>query len=215
MTGPWIQTERAIGLLRTMGFEIESDEFLRRCSDFHRLCSTWNLSAKLMSRGDLETKFDEHVADSLSLVSHVRDWFGTTDGVYVDVGAGGGFPAIPIKLAFPGIPLVLVERSARKSEFLCQAVQRLGLVDVQVSQAEFPKVPLPKARRIYTARATEQPTKVDAAIVSALRLGDLYIAERVVIESVSETGVVVTELHDAFTAARIRRGKLFAVRTAN
>ncbi|MGE5814622.1 MAG: 16S rRNA (guanine(527)-N(7))-methyltransferase RsmG [Acidobacteriota bacterium] len=45
----------------------------------------------------------------------------------IDVGSGGGSPAIPLALAKPGVALVMVESKARKCAFLREALRHLGL----------------------------------------------------------------------------------------
>ena len=45
----------------------------------------------------------------------------------MDVGSGGGSPAIPLKLAVPRLSLTMVEAKARKSAFLREAIRHLGL----------------------------------------------------------------------------------------
>lgn len=54
----------------------------------------------------------------------------------IDIGSGGGSPAIPMSLARPGVRLVMVEAKARKSAFLREAVRHLG-VDATVETARF------------------------------------------------------------------------------
>lgn len=53
----------------------------------------------------------------------------------VDVGAGAGFPGLPLKIAFPGIQLTLVESVGKKAAFLRETVAALGLEQVTVLAA--------------------------------------------------------------------------------
>lgn len=53
-------------------------------------------------------------------------------GRLVDLGSGNGFPAIPLTILRPGIELVLVEASEKKSSFLWAVVRALGLKSAQV-----------------------------------------------------------------------------------
>ena len=50
----------------------------------------------------------------------------------IDVGSGGGFPAIPIKIMREDISLTLMEATGKKCEFLRAVVKELGLKDVTV-----------------------------------------------------------------------------------
>jgi 16S rRNA (guanine527-N7)-methyltransferase len=57
-------------------------------------------------------------------------------GRLIDVGSGGGSPAIPMVLAVPGLDLVMVESKARKSAFLREALRHLSVQGV-VETARF------------------------------------------------------------------------------
>ena|SRR5438128_1488552 len=49
-----------------------------------------------------------------------------------DVGSGGGFPGIPLKIIRPGLDLYLIESNVKKATFLTEVVRDLGLTDVRV-----------------------------------------------------------------------------------
>lgn len=77
----------------------------------------------------------DHLADSLVALEldHVP-W----DGAIADLGAGAGFPGLPLAIARPAARVSLVESNTRKCEFLSATVRRLGLENVEVirSRAE-------------------------------------------------------------------------------
>jgi len=50
----------------------------------------------------------------------------------LDVGAGAGFPGIPLKIMLPELRMTLVEARSRRASFLSTAVRELGLPDVAV-----------------------------------------------------------------------------------
>jgi 16S rRNA (guanine527-N7)-methyltransferase len=45
----------------------------------------------------------------------------------LDLGSGGGLPGLVVAQHWPGASLVLLDASARRTDFLCRAVERLGL----------------------------------------------------------------------------------------
>jgi 16S rRNA (guanine527-N7)-methyltransferase len=49
-----------------------------------------------------------------------------------DVGSGGGFPGIPLKIIRPELDLYLIESNIRKATFLTEVVRDLGLTNVRV-----------------------------------------------------------------------------------
>jgi 16S rRNA (guanine527-N7)-methyltransferase len=55
----------------------------------------------------------------------------------VDIGSGGGSPAIPLKIAAPIQALWMVESKARKSAFLREAVRQLSLAGARVESGRF------------------------------------------------------------------------------
>ena len=50
----------------------------------------------------------------------------------LDIGAGAGFPGVPLKIAFPQLKLMLVDSVGKKTGFLGHVVEELGLEDVEV-----------------------------------------------------------------------------------
>lgn len=201
------KAEEAIGLLRA---EVDlPDDLLTRFAEYRTLCSTWNLSAKLMSPTDLRERFDEHLADCLGLVPYVNSHLARhPESTLVDVGAGGGLPGLVIALAMRLLPVWEIERSETKCLFLRQAVARLGLDKARILQGNFPGIALPAGPIIYTARATEASATVDRAIAEKIRSHDLYLAQRDVTQLV---GVMVRPLEDAFSAGGLRRGVLNSI----
>ena len=72
----------------------------------------------------------KHFLDSLTIYPAVG---GLEPGWRVlDIGAGAGFPGMPLKLAFPEIQVVLMESAAKKSRFLEELRDRLEIPGVEV-----------------------------------------------------------------------------------
>ena len=63
------------------------------------------------------------------------------DRLAIDIGSGGGSPALPLKIACPWLRYVLVESRERKCAFLREAVRELGLRDVEVFAGRFEDLP--------------------------------------------------------------------------
>lgn len=60
----------------------------------------------------------------------------------IDVGSGAGLPGIPLGIARPDVGIVLVEPMLRRTEFLREMIEQLGLTNVSVvrGRAEEPAV---------------------------------------------------------------------------
>lgn len=102
-------------------FETYRDELLR-----------WNRGTNLTAITDPVEIEIRHFLDSLTLLKalDVRDT--TTDLNLLDVGAGAGFPGIPLKVILSDARLVLLEATGKKAAFLSHVVRLLGLKDTTV-----------------------------------------------------------------------------------
>lgn len=101
---------------------------------FARLLAKWNRVQNLVSRETLSAVWTRHVADSLQLLRLLDDAH-----VILDLGSGGGFPALPLAVALKGsdVTFLLVEPNARKVSFLRTVARELGLaVSVEGRRAE-------------------------------------------------------------------------------
>ena len=72
-----------------------------------------------------------HVLDALSVLPHLPDESGRPHLRLLDVGSGGGVPAIPLAIARPGWRVVALDSSHKKGAFLQQAVIELSLSNVE------------------------------------------------------------------------------------
>lgn len=141
------------------------------------LIRNWNDFASLVSDGDLGGRLYGHVADSLALLPFLCDINGS-EQIYLDIGSGGGFPAIPLRFALPDLHCALVERSSRKVSFLKKVVGGCNLSLVDVILGDFPgAVSSYSGVGIITARSVEKPKLLGPLVASFMRPGSTYLCE--------------------------------------
>ena len=115
-----------------------SPDFYEKAIVFHEQVSTWNTYASLVSKGDLNDGLWGHTIDSLTLLPYLP--LDCSQYMYVDVGTGGGFPAIPILLTKPGFRMTyLFERNKKKATYLRKLLRVLEVADVEVIDESFPE----------------------------------------------------------------------------
>lgn len=91
---------------------------------FAALLLKWNKTQNLVSRETVGNLWPRHIADSLQVLPLLRD----SDRTVLDLGSGGGFPAIPLAIARKGeIAPILVEPTGKKASFLKTVGRELGL----------------------------------------------------------------------------------------
>lgn len=120
--------------LRKKGIEL-TDEQMRQFDAYYHLLVDWNTRMNLTAITDKEDVYGKHFYDSITAcdyidVSNVRS--------VVDVGAGAGFPSIPIKIVFPHLEVTIIDSLNKRITFLHTLSDALSLSGVQAihSRAE-------------------------------------------------------------------------------
>jgi 16S rRNA (guanine527-N7)-methyltransferase len=99
--------------------------------------------------------------------------------VAIDVGSGGGSPALPLKIAVPELQLTLVESRGRKAAFLREAVRHLSLEHVRIENCRLEALETGAARPpadVMTLRAVRLDEAFLAGLTRHLKPGGRLLA---------------------------------------
>ena len=77
----------------------------------------------------------------------------TPDGTMMDVGTGAGFPAIPIKILRPELPMILVEPRTKRYAFLRLVERELGLHGLTICKSRIESVDVPSDLGLAISKA--------------------------------------------------------------
>ncbi|MEO6571221.1 MAG: RsmG family class I SAM-dependent methyltransferase [Ilumatobacteraceae bacterium] len=121
---------------------------------------------------------EQAVEHSMSFVDALRD---ITFSTLLDLGSGGGLPGLVVASEFPDVRITLLDRRQKRTDFLEQAVRRLGYAQVSVRFADVRSV-VDEVRRGVTARAD---------VVTARGFGPPEDTIRVATDLVTERGRIV------------------------
>lgn len=105
-----------------------SEEQLTQFIKYYELLIEKNRVMNLTAITDFDEVVQKHFLDSLSLVKVLEE---KPVGKILDMGTGAGFPGIPIKIAFPDCSMTLVDSVNKKIGFIQEAVQVIGLHNVE------------------------------------------------------------------------------------
>ena len=103
---------------------------------YFSLLAKWNKQLSLTSL-QLDPPTDDAVDRLLIEPVAAARAISSADDFLVDLGSGGGSPAIPLRIAAPHVRLMMVESNARKSAFLRDAIRQLGLENGRVANCRF------------------------------------------------------------------------------
>src|ERR1700674_916022 len=105
-----------------------NEEQVLQIQQYIRILLQWNDKVNLTAiRDPLEILY-RHFCESMYAAAAVP----VENGRLADVGSGGGFPGLPLKILCPDLRVFLVESSIKKVTFLAEVTRELGLKDVQV-----------------------------------------------------------------------------------
>ena len=121
---------------RKAGTELKPD-LIDQLDRYYTLLAKWNEKINLTSfrlpPGGEDNAIDRLLIEPVIAATHIAPDARRA----LDVGSGGGSPAVPLKLAAPALHLRMVESKTRKAVFLREAVRELGVVDVEVVTSRF------------------------------------------------------------------------------
>lgn len=112
------------------GLTFDDQQYERMLAFLHLLLE-WNRAFNLVSRADEPRIVTRHVAESIGilLLAEMRD-----ATAVLDIGSGGGFPAVPMNILRPDVFFTLVESNGKKASFLKNVGMKLSLQNYLVYQ---------------------------------------------------------------------------------
>lgn len=119
---------------------------------FGQLLMEWNARINLTGARTVDALVREHLPDAFAVASLL-----TEPCRLVDVGSGGGLPALPLAILRPTLRLTLVEPLSKKVAFLRTAVRELGLAGAVSIEARRAEELTPAAFDVAMSRATFAP----------------------------------------------------------
>jgi 16S rRNA (guanine527-N7)-methyltransferase len=125
----------AAAIQRAMGefdLKIESRQ-VQQIQQYTRMLLAWNDKVNLTAiRDPLEILY-RHFCESM----YGAEFLPVEKCRLADVGSGGGFPGIPLKIIRPDLDVFLIEANVKKATFLAEVIRELGLPDAKVLVSRF------------------------------------------------------------------------------
>ena len=113
-----------------LGLQLTSSQ-LEQFRTYYQELVKWNRRANLTSITGFKGVQLKHFLDSVTVTAAFKQPVKAGLSL-IDVGSGGGFPGLPVKIVFPNIRLVLLEATGKKAAFLRHITEVLRLEDVEI-----------------------------------------------------------------------------------
>lgn len=108
-----------------------TDVQIRQFEQLFDLYQDWNSKINVISRKDIDELYTKHVLHSLG-IAKIMQFKPNTD--VMDVGTGGGFPAIPLAILFPETNFYAIDVIAKKIKVVNEVVKALDLKNLKAEQ---------------------------------------------------------------------------------
>ncbi len=156
--------------------QTQAERFTTYCA----LLQEWNKRLNLTSITETDAIFELHFLDSLT-VATVCDMASVSS--LIDVGTGAGFPGLALAISYPSLQVTLLESIEKKTKFLLQVTQELGLTDrvrVICGRAEA-LAGLKEHRAVYdlaVARAVARLNVLSEYCMPFVKVGGCFVAQK-------------------------------------
>jgi len=103
---------------------------VERFSTYLALLQLWGKKINLTTRLEAEEVIVYHFLDSLAAAPVLAEF---PTARIVDLGAGAGFPSLPLKFALPGLRMLLVESVRKKVAFCQEVIRATGVTGIEAA----------------------------------------------------------------------------------
>lgn len=171
-----LNEEQFIKALQEKGIELSNTQ-IAQFKKYFELLVEWNEKMNLTAITDQPSVYLKHFYDSVS-ASFYFDFSKVT--TVCDVGAGAGFPSIPIKICFPHLHVTIVDSLNKRITFLNHLSEELHLENVQFVHAraeEFGQNPKYREQfDVVLARAVARLSVLSELCVPLVKQGGYFVA---------------------------------------
>lgn len=108
-----------------------SENQIAQFDKLYNLYQEWNSKINVISRKDIDELYTKHILHSLGIAKIMM--FKANANV-MDVGTGGGFPAIPLAILFPETNFYAIDVIAKKIKVVNEVATAIGLTNLKAEQ---------------------------------------------------------------------------------
>jgi len=181
-----------------------SDTQLEQFKKYYEILVEWNSFMNLTAITEYEEVKLKHFIDSLSIVK--VDEINNFDNInkIIDIGTGAGFPAIPLKIAFPDMEFTLVDSLNKRVKFLNEVIDKLSLKGIKAYHSRAEEFARDKLHReqydLCLSRAVARLNSLSEYCLPFVKMDGLFIPYK--------SGKLQEEINDSKKAIHILGGKL-------
>ena len=192
-----------ISKVKELGIEL-NDNQINQFNKYYELLVEYNKVMNLTGITEYEEVLEKHFYDSLTMANKVS----LNNSTLVDIGAGAGFPCIPLKIAFPHLKIVLLDSLNKRINFLNIVIEELGLEKIETIHARAEEAGRNKIYReqfdLCVSRAVANTATLSEYCLPFIKVGGKFIPYK--------ASDIEEELNQGKKAIQVLGGKLTEVK---
>lgn len=154
-----------------------SDQQMKQFSTYYEMLVEWNEKVNLTAITEKNEVYLKHFYDSIT-PSFFED-FSKVESI-CDVGAGAGFPSLPLKICFPHLQVTIIDSLQKRINFLQELIESLQLTNVELVHSRAEDAGQEQAYReqfdVVTARAVARMSVLSEYCLPFACIGGKFIA---------------------------------------
>lgn len=169
----------------------KDEQIKQRFEKYYELLIQWNEKFNLTAITEKTAVEIKHFADSLAASEIIK-------GTVIDIGAGAGFPSIPLKIVNPSLYITMIDSSNKRVTFLKEVIEQLGLEKAEAIHSRAEDLKERECFDFAVARAVAPLSTLAEYLIPFVKKGGKMIAYK--------SDNIEEEMKEAKTAIKILGG---------
>ena len=158
-----------------------TDKQVEQFQKYREFLYEYNKHTNLVSSAELDVVLSKHFADSLSIGLLEKELDLNSAKTALDIGIGGGFPGVPIIIAYPQLKLCAVDSVGKKTEFLSQLSEVINIADrIEIINSRAEEIiKQPDKREFFDIAASRAVSRLNILLEYTLpfvKVGGFFVA---------------------------------------
>ncbi len=152
------------------------EDMIKKFNDYYDLLIEWNKKINLTAITDYEEVVVKHFIDSILICRFID----ISSKRIFDIGTGGGFPGIPLKILCPDCEMILIDSLNKRIGFLNKVINSLGLNKIEAIHGRAEDLARDKDLRnsgdIVVSRAVSNLSTLSEYCIPFIKKGGIFIS---------------------------------------
>lgn len=152
------------------------EDMIKKFNDYYDLLIEWNKKINLTAITDYEEVVVKHFIDSILICRFID----ISNKRIFDIGTGGGFPGIPLKILCPDCEMILIDSLNKRIGFLNEVINSLGINKIEAIHGRAEDLARDKDLRnsgdIVVSRAVSNLSTLSEYCIPFIKKGGIFIS---------------------------------------